>query len=251
MKKTFIEKIKNQTPAIGTIVTLSSPEVAEILSLEAYDWLFIDMEHASLSFGEAQHILQAIKDDCSGIIRIPDKNSVWIKKALDTGCDGIIVPQITSAEDAKLVVAAAKYSPQGARSVGISRAQGYGRTFNDYVKTANEHIALIIQIEHIEAVHNLDEILEVKGIDGVLIGPYDLSESMNVLGDITNPKVQEAIQIIKEKCKEHSIPFGIFVMKPEAVKKEIDDGYSFIAVGIDTVMLGNAVRTSLEMIKNN
>lgn len=251
MKKSFIQKINSTNPALGTLVTLASPEIAEILSLSGFDWLFIDTEHGAISISETQHITQAIKGDCAAIVRIPGNNPVWIKKALDTGCDGIIVPLVNTAEDAKKAVDAAKYPPLGARSVGIARAQDYGLSFNEYVKTANDTTALIIQIEHIEAVDNIDAILSVKGIDGVLIGPYDLSGSLNMLGDVTSKPVQDAIQKIKQACKKRSIPFGIFVMKPESAQSEINDGAQFIAVGIDTILLSTAAKDVLRKCKES
>lgn len=250
MKKTFLEKIKEH-PAIGTIVTLESPEITEILSHSGFDWLFFDMEHGTVSTTSVQHLIQAMDEGCSAIIRIPENSAVFIKKALDTGCDGIIVPQVNTVEDAESAVAAAKYPPQGSRSVGIARAQGYGMRFAEYIKNANDTTSLIIQIEHKTAVENLDQILAVKGIDGVLIGPYDLSGSMNLLGQIADERVQTAIKTIKEKCKKADVPFGMFVMQAEAVKKELDDGCSFVAVGIDTVLLSNAARETLQIAKNS
>jgi 2-keto-3-deoxy-L-rhamnonate aldolase RhmA len=159
MKTTFIDKINDYAPAIGTIVTLETPDVAEMLSLCGFDWLFIDMEHGPLSPGTTQHIIQAVADDCSSIVRVPENSEAWVKKALDTGCDGIIVPQVKSAEEARLAVTATKFPPQGSRSVGIARAHGYGMSFTEYVASANDKVALVILIEHIDAVNNLEESL--------------------------------------------------------------------------------------------
>lgn len=248
MKKSFLKKIKNNV-AFGTIITLESPEIAEILSSSGFDWLFLDMEHGTLATTAVQHLIQAMDERCSAIIRIPENSALWIKKALDIGCDGIIIPQVNTIEDAQKAVAAAKYPPQGTRSVGIGRAQRYGITFNEYVRTANDSVAVIIQIEHKVAVDNLDQILSVKGIDGILIGPYDLSGSMGMLGQVTSNPVQNTIKTIKNICKKASMPFGIFVMQAEAVQKEIEEGSSFVAIGIDTVILAHAARDILKIIK--
>jgi len=249
MKTTFIDKINDYAPAIGTIVTLETPDVAEMLSLCGFDWLFIDMEHGPLSPGTTQHIIQAIADDCSSIVRVPENSEAWVKKALDTGCDGIIVPQISSAEEARLAVSATKFPPQGSRSVGIARAHGYGMSFTEYVASANDKVALVIQIEHIEAVNNLEEILAVPGIDGVLIGPYDLSGSMNMLGEVTSEPVRSSIAEIKKKCQEKSIPVGMFVMQAEDAQEEINDGCKFIVVGIDSVLMWNAAKNALDAVR--
>lgn len=248
MKTTFIDKINDHAPAIGTIVTLETPDVAEVLSLCGFDWLFMDMEHGMLSPGTTQHIIQAVGGDCSSIVRVPENSEVWIKKALDTGCDGVIVPQVKSAEDARLAVAASKFPPQGSRSVGIARAHGYGMSFTEYVTSANDKIALVILVEHIDAVDNLEEILAVAGIDGVLIGPYDLSGSMNMLGQVTSEPVRSSIAEIKKKCQEKSIPVGMFVMKAEDAQNEIDDGCKFVVVGIDSVLLWSAAKNALDTV---
>jgi len=249
MKKNFIEKLNGGKVSIGTLITLNSPEVAEIFSSCGFDWLFIDMEHGTISISSAQHIIQSMLNECSAVVRIPENSSVWIKKALDIGSDGIIIPLVNTEEDARCAVNSAKYPPLGSRSVGIARAQGYGMNFIEYIKSANNSVALIIQIEHIKAVENLDAILSVDGIDGVLIGPYDLSGSMNKLGEITDDDVQATIKKIKEACQKHSVPYGIFVMNADEARKKVDEGYNFIAVGIDTIFLGSSAKESLEKIK--
>jgi len=250
MKRSFKEKLYQRNPVIGTLVTLNAPEIAEILSLCKFDWLFIDMEHGTLSVSEVQHLIQAIGDHCSAIVRIPENNPVSIKKALDIGCDGIIVPLVNSAEEARRAVSAAKYPPMGTRSVGIGRAHNYGLSFAEYVASANDNVAVLIQIEHIDAVDRLNDILAVEGIDGIFIGPYDLSGSMNLLGEVNNELVQAAISTIKLKCHRKSMPVGLFVMKAEAATKEIEDGCQFIAVGIDTALLANAALQVLTTVRN-
>lgn len=249
MKESFIEKVKKKPPAVGTLVTLDSTEVAEILSLCNLEWLFFDMEHGTLSISSVQRLIQAIRNDCSSIVRVPENSAVWIKRVLDTGCDGILVPQVNDANEARKAVMAAKFPPAGSRSVGIARAHGYGMSFTEYVSTANDKVALLIQIEHIQAVKNLDDILSVKGIDGVFIGPYDLSGSMNMLGKVAAEPVQVAIREVKQRCKSKSVPFGIFVMNGDAAQKEVEDGCSFIAVGIDTFHLANSAKNSSALAK--
>lgn len=250
MKTSFVEKLHHHAPAIGTLITLESSASAELLSNCGFDWLFVDVEHSPLTASSTQHIVQVIQENCSAIVRVPENSATWIKKALDTGCDGIIVPLVNTAEEARRAVALAKFPPLGARSMGIVRAHDYGMSFAEYVKSANSKQALIIQIEHIDAVNNLDEILAVSGIDGVLIGPFDLSGSMNMLGNVTSKPVQDAIHKIKKKCVEKLIPVGMFVMKPEAAQKEIDEGCKFIAVGTDCTMLWGAAKEALSIVRN-
>src|SRR5260370_6618410 len=255
MKESFASKLRAQPsvagrPVIGTILSREAPEVAEMLVACGFDWLFIDMEHGPYSVRSLQLMLQAIPDSCSAIVRIPENSPVWIKKVLDTGCDGIIVPLVNSAAEALAAVQAAKYPPLGTRGVGIARAHGYGMQFAEYVKAANDHVAVIIQIEHVEAVRNIDAILAVPGIDGVQIGPYDLSGSMNMLGDVGSEAVQSMLGQIKRACQSKSIPVGMFVLSSEAAVKEINDGCQFIVLGVDTVFLWQGAQNALKFLRD-
>jgi len=248
-KPSFAEQIKNHPPLIGTIVTLESPEVTEMLSQCGFDWLFFEMEHGTFSVSALQRSLLAVRGDCLAFARIPENSTTWIKRVLDTGCDGIIVPQVNSAEDARRAVSAAKYPPLGARSVGIGRAHNYGMGFAEYVAHANERVALIVQIEHVDAVKNLAAILQVPGLDGVQIGPYDLSGSLNRLGQVMSDPVQAALWTIKEQCRARSMPVSMFTLKPEAARQEIAEGCSFVLVGTDAGFLTGAAKGALENIK--
>ncbi len=249
MQEHFKEKLARQDLLVGTIVTLPSPEIAEIFCGAGFDWLFVDLEHSTLSIKDAQAILQAAAPKVPCVVRIPSNDEVWIKKALDIGSSGIIVPQVRTAEEAQRAVRFCKYPPAGSRSVGIARAQGYGQKFQEYVATANDETAVIIQIEHIDAVKNLEKILDVSGIDCLFVGPYDLSASMGKIGDIVHAEVQDAISQVKKCAEKAKMPLGIFGASAEAVKPHIDNGYTLIAVGIDTLLLGNAARSIIAAVK--
>lgn len=245
-KTNFLSSLQANTNLIGTLVTIPAPEVAELLALAGFDWLFLDMEHGNLSLQMVQQMCQAVAGKCHPLVRVPENDGYWIKKVLDIGSDGIIVPHVNSREEVAYVLQHAHYPPEGSRSVGSARAQGYGLHFGDYVSTANRETAIIIQIEDIKAVQNLDEILAVPGISGVLIGPYDLSGSMNLLGQVTHPAVQAEIQKIKATCKAAQMPYGIYVANAEAAQRELKDGCNFIAVGSDSGMLGSRATEVLE-----
>jgi 2-keto-3-deoxy-L-rhamnonate aldolase RhmA len=135
--------------------------------------------------------------------------------------------------------------------VGVARAHGYGLDFEAYVTTANEQISLIIQIEHISAVRNLAPILDVPGIDGVLLGPYDLSGSMNVLGQVNHPAVQEAMAMIRAACQAREIPFGVFLLDPEAVPAALATGVSFLAVGTELSFMYSGARAVIERARTD
>lgn len=195
-----INKIQSNTPLIGTIVTLNNPQITEMLSSAGFDWLMIDMEHSTLTIGEVQCLLQSMHPDCISIVRIPGNDPVWIKRVLETGCDGIMVPLVNSEDEARVAVDAAKYPSDGSRSFGVSRAHGYGARFDSYINSANQETVVLIQVEHIKAVNYIEQILSVKGIGGIFIGPYDLSGSLNRIGDISDEEVQKAIDIVKASC---------------------------------------------------
>ena len=195
-----INKIQSNTPLIGTIVTLNNPQITEMLSSAGFDWLMIDMEHSTLTIGEVQCLLQSMHPDCISIVRIPGNDPVWIKRVLETGCDGIMVPLVNSEDEARVAVDAAKYPSDGSRSFGVSRAHGYGARFDSYINSANQETVVLIQVEHIKAVNYIEQILSVKGIGGIFIGPYDLSGSLNRIGNISDEEVQKAIDIVKACC---------------------------------------------------
>lgn len=250
MSTSFNSKLNSENSLIGTLVTLASLEITEIVGRLGYDWVFIDMEHGPLSPLDVQGLIQSTPDTCSVLVRIPQNNDVWIKKALDLGCDGVIVPLVNTASEAKRAVESAKYPPLGKRSVGVARAHGYGLDFQEYIQSANSNVSLIVQVEHIDSVNNITEILKVPGIDGVFIGPYDLSGSMNKLGDISDVEVQSSIKTVKDECLSKDIPYGIFVMSPEAVNNELNDGCKFVAVGIDTTMFATTAKKNLEIARS-
>lgn len=242
MNEAFKKRLIRRDLFIGTILTLPSPETAEILCLSGFDWLFVDLEHSALSIRDAQCVLQAAAPKTPCLIRVPACDEVWIKRVLDIGASGIIVPQVRTVEEAEAAVRFCKYPPEGTRSVGISRAQGYGRHFQTYVAAANEDIVVILQIEHIDAVNNIDNILAVPGIDGLFIGPYDLSASMGKTGRTTDPDVQQAISRVKACADRAKMPLGIFGATADAVKPYIQSGYTLIAVGIDTMLIRQAAK---------
>jgi 2-dehydro-3-deoxyglucarate aldolase len=243
MMQSFAERLRRGELLIGTIVTLESPSVSELLSETGYDWLFIDTEHAPLTLRDAQTLIQASRIPC--LIRVADDAESTIKKALDTGAHGIVVPQVNSAEQAERIVQWAKYPPMGKRGVGLVRAQGYGFSFREYVYNANEETVVVVQIEHKDAVENIDAITAVPGVDAVFVGPYDLSGSLDLIGQLTHPGVTAAIDRVTEACRDNNRRFGIYADTSGAAKEYVAKGYTLIAVGIDTHMLGVAARGTL------
>jgi len=236
-------------PLSGTLLSMSAPQVAEIISDSGFDWVLIDMEHSSISLENVQNAIQIMGDKILKIVRVPGNDEIWIKRILDTGCDGILVPMVNNEAEAMKVVQSSKYPLEGKRSVGLSRAHRYGPGFSDYVNNANRDLVIMIQIEHKEGVRNIDEILKVKGIDSVFIGPYDLSASMGLTGQLSHPDVKAAITLIKDKCRRAGVPWGIFGMSPDSLVSELNDGCTFPLCGVDSAMLVNTYKETLKALK--
>ncbi len=248
MSATFRQRLKNRETLFGTLVTLGIPEIAEVLSGAGFDWLFLDAEHAPLDTPALQRmVMGAGATPC--LVRLAAGSELEIKKALDIGAAGIIAPQVNSAEHARQVVGWAKYSPLGTRGVGAARAHGYGFAFKEYLAIANEDTVVVVQAEHKDAVSNIEAIVQVAGVDAVLVGPNDLSASLGHLGDPAHPDVVAAIDRVTEVCRRTGMPLGIFGMNPAAVKPYLERGYTLIVCGVDTVLLGTAARELLNHIK--
>lgn len=249
MKFTLKEKLQGDEPLIGTMLTLPSTEVAEIVSSLGYDWVFIDAEHSALDISQIGLLLQSLAPGCSGVVRVPASDEAWIKRVLDLGVEGIIVPNVKTAAEAKRVVEMCHYPPAGTRSVGIARAHTYGLTFGRYMKTANDDLMVIIQLEHHEAFENIDEILQVPGFDAVFIGPYDYSASVGKTGKVEDEEVQREIARVNEKCRRKKIPAGIFGMNARAVNEYMLQGYMLITAGIDFLFLKETAEETLRTLR--
>lgn len=245
----FTKRLRNNELLLGTMLTIPAPEVAEMIAKCGFDWLFMDGEHSPLSILDWQRMLQAVAGRSAGVIRVAAKTEKEIKKVLDIGADGIIAPQVNTADEARRIVEWCRYPPQGVRGVGLARAQGYGLDFASYVESANERVAVIIQAEHIEAVDNIEEIANVEGIDAVFIGPYDLSASMNKMGEIDHPEVVAAIDKVTRACQQNNIALGYFGVTAESVQPYIDQGYRLICAGVDAGFITQGSLDVLQKLK--
>lgn len=244
----FRKRLLDGDLLVGTMVSLGYPEVGELLAQAGFDWLFLDAEHSPMTPAIMQAVMQGAGREMPCLVRLPSGDEVAIKKALDIGAAGIIVPMVNSAGQAAQMVQWAKYPPQGTRGVGLGRATGYGHAFQEYLDSANEETAVVVQAEHIQAVKNIEAIVGVPGVDAVLIGPYDLSASMGLIGQVAHPEVQEAIGRVTQVCREVNVPLGIFGVTAEAVKPYIKRGYTLIVAGADSIMLGAGAREILQQL---
>jgi 2-keto-3-deoxy-L-rhamnonate aldolase RhmA len=237
---------------LGSWITLNHPSIAEIMADAGFDWLCIDMEHSVTDYFEAQQLIMAIQSKgLKAFVRVGENNSRIIKRILDAGADGIIVPSVSSREEAIKAVQSVKYPPFGKRGVGLSRAQSYGFGFESYKDEKAKEIKLIVQIEHIDAVRNLESIIEVDGVDGTFIGPYDLSGSMGKPGRYDDDDVKEALQRYETVAKRYDKLIGFHVIQPnyDLVVEKMNKGYNFIAFSLDILFLGTIAREQMGQLK--
>lgn len=243
-------KLQNGEPCYGATLTINSPISAEILSHVDLDWLWFEMEHTSLTLENVLTMQQATNgSNVSTIVRVPWNDKTMIKRALDTGPDGIIIPLVNTKEEAEYAVRAMKYPPVGERGAGLSRAQGYGLAMGDYLSTANDEVMTILMIEHIEAVKNINEILAVPGVDSIMVGALDLSGSMGILGQTNDASVEAAIQSVLQAAKKAKKPAGIITVTPEDTKRRVAEGFTNLIIGIDVLFLIGGVTAALKAIK--
>lgn len=241
------EKLINNELTIGSWITIGHNAIAEIMVKAGFDWLTIDMEHSSITMTEAQSLIQVIDlAGCVPLVRVGANESYLIKRAMDAGAHGVIVPMVNTRADAERAVKAVRYPPYGNRGVGLARAQGYGNSFQEYKQWLEKYSVVIVQIEHIDAVNNLEEILKVEGVDAFIVGPYDLSGSMGLPGDFTNPQFIKALNRIKVVSARLNVIPGYHVIPCdfEALRDKIDEGYLFLAHSLDTLFLIDALKRS-------
>jgi len=234
--------------SLGTWVQIGHPASAEILARAGFDWVCVDLEHGGIDLETMTNIFRTLDGfDRVPVARLPLNDPIWIHRTLDAGARGLIIPMVKTAEEADAAVREAKYPPRGVRGFGYSRANMHGIDFDDYIASANDEIAMVMQIEHKDAIGNLDAILEVDGVDGLFIGPLDLSGSMGLTGQMTHPDVVAALDTYRDACARHNTTAGMHVVRPtpQNVQDTIAKGYTLIALGVDTVFLDGGATDAL------
>ena len=250
MDQSFAARLRRGERLLGTLLSLPSPELAEVAAAAGCDWLWLDMEHGLIGPAEAQRIIQAAGERCAPVIRNPELAEMWVKKALDSGAAGIIVPHVDSAEQAALAVRWSKYPPDGGRSVGFTRANMFGERFEGHLARANAQTALVAQVEHIDGVHNIEAIVAVPGVAAILIGPFDLSASLNKTGRLDDPEVRAAIDRVRNVCAVKAMPLGVYAKDVAAAREALDAGYTFVCVGLDAAIYASAVADIIRALKH-
>lgn len=249
MRNPVKERIQNGEVAVGTFVSIGHPDVTERLSMLGFDWLLLDSEHGPLSYETMQVMMQSMRgDSCSPIVRVHWNDPVAIKRALDIGAHGVLIPWINSKNEAEAAVAACKYPPQGIRGCGPRRAAFIGGA--DYITTANRDLLVAVQIETEDAVRNIDDIVSVEGIDVVYIGPIDLSMSMfGTPSSWDEPRYLESFDRVLKAAERAGKPAGMYCSSNN-IEWAIEKGFKFNSVDNADSFLITAARTALMKAKN-
>lgn len=249
------EKMRRGEPSMGSWMSMAHPSIAEILAMAGYDWVVIETEHTAIDISEVLRLIIAIEQRGSiPLVRLAWNDPIQAKAVLDSGAAGVLVPMVNSKVDAELAVKMTKYPPLGYRGVGLARAQGYGEHFDAYVQNANADSLLFVQIEHKDAVANIEEILSVPGIDGTFIGPYDLSLSLGIPGQLTHADLVAAKRKVLDATIAKGLVAGIHFVHPDTAAEDcrggVEEGYRFIALGTDILFLGDSARALQKATKH-
>ena len=246
-------KIKKNKITLGTWQTIPSNSVSDILSNIGFDWIAVDIEHTAIDLTDLDNILSSIKKNkVTPLVRVGEINSNLIKRILDIGYQGVIVPNIENKEQALSVIDAVHYPPLGKRGMGLYRAQKFGEDLKSYILNAKKNNVIILQIENILTLQNLDELFSIKDVDGFFIGPYDLSASMGIPGQFEHNDYKNCLKIILEKSKKYKKPVGIHSVSSslEDVNKYIKMGFKIIGYCMDTIAIRETYSNNIKKLRN-
>ena len=233
------KKLKSGKQSIGSWMQIPNSSVAEIMGCSGYDWVAVDMEHGSMSLDQLPDLFRALElGKTLPLVRVSEGKSKECKEALDAGAGGVIVPMIESASQLENIRENCCWPPSGKRGVAFHRANFFGGRFKDYLEEAQSPL-IVAMIETAKGMENIDEILDVKGLDAIIVGPYDLSASIGKTAQFESKEFLNALDKIYKSAKIKNIPLGIHVVEAsrQELQTRVDEGYQFIAFSIDSVML--------------
>lgn len=239
----FRQKLLARERLIGCWCSLANPVTTEVLGLAGFDWLLLDAEHAPNDVGTLIPQLMALKDSASApVVRPPWNDAVIIKRLLDAGFYNFLIPFVESEEEARRAVAATRYPPAGVRGVSVSQRHNRYGTVPDYLKSVNDHVAVMVQIESAAGLAAVDAIAAVDGVDGIFVGPSDLAAALGHLGNAAHAEVQKAIRHIFERARSAGKASGILAPVEADARRYIDWGADFVAVGSDLGLFRSATQ---------
>lgn len=247
------QKFARGEPSPGIWMRLASATAAEVIAQAGFDWVAVDTEHTPFNPETLQHILMGFAgSDTVPLVRVPWNDQVMIKQALDMGWDGVIVPQVNTAEDARRAVAACRYAPLGNRGFGPIRAASYGRDRPEYARRANESVFCVIQVENVPCLEQeADEIVRVPGIDGIWVGPCDMSSSIDCFLQTDHPRIWEAVRRLFALAKQAGIPTSEGTGGPSVIDSVLGLGCQWVLLGEDISFLVDSSESVLQAYRQS
>ena len=227
---------------IGTWITISDPIIPEVLSPAKFNWMCVDLEHTSITLDQLKKIIISIENqNVIPLVRVGENNYNLIKRVMDIGANGVIVPNINNAKEAQMAIDAVKYPPMGKRGMGLYRSQSYGKSLKEYIKWNEQESVVIVQIESQEGLDNVEEIFSLDHIDAFFVGPYDLTASMGISGKFDHIKYKNALKKILKVAKKYNIAPGIHSVSSDYrdVIKYHKQGFKMIGYSIDFMFMGD------------
>jgi 2-dehydro-3-deoxyglucarate aldolase len=238
---TLRAKLQAGQPSVGSWLQIPSSDVAELVASGGFDWVTIDTEHGAVSRHQLPDLMRAIElHGALPLVRVSHPDPRPCQQALDAGAGGVVVPRIEDAATLREIIAGCQWPPAGRRGVGFSRANLFGKHFEAYKGEAKQPL-VVAQVESKKAVDNIESLTQVAGVDAIMVGPYDLSASLGLTGEIGHARVQDAVATVVRACQKAGVPSGIHVVNPDAklLSSAVDAGHRFIAFGVDAVFISS------------
>ena len=243
----FKDKLNRDEPAFGVWLTLEAPSITEMACRMGFDWIVIDAEHGYLDMKNVmEHIRVANLSNTTILVRIAEIQEGLIKRIMDIGADGIVVPQVRTAEDVATAVRYTKYPPEGKRGIGAERSTRWGQGILQCVPRANQNSLVVPMMETVQAGDAIEEILDVPGVDAMLFGGHDYSASAGYPGTASEPQVIDRIMEVQRRIRARQVPCGIVVFEREDIARRREEGFRMIGLGFDTTLLIQAASQALE-----
>jgi 2-keto-3-deoxy-L-rhamnonate aldolase RhmA len=247
LQNSLKKKLGNNESAIGAWISSGSPNLVDLLRKLNFDWFVFDMEHSAISIETVGRMIQVLNGSTiTPLVRVGQIDQAVLKVVLDTGAQGVVVPLVNTVEEAERAVRFCKYPPQGVRGVAATKASDYGMSLSNYIRTANEETTVIAQIETPQAVENIKEILAVKGVDVAFVGPSDLTMTMGLMDDRSNPKVTEAMLKVVKACEDAGKTAGTMATSLDEAKLAVQRGFRFLSLASEMRFATMGARAFLE-----
>lgn len=242
-------RFESETHLTGTWVSIGHPTVAEVSASLGFDFILIDTEHTAISLETLENMVRGVEaadGDTEVVVRVPSDDHIRLKRVLDIGVSGVMVPMVDSATEAEALVEAVRYPPEGIRGIAGGRASDYGLSFDEYVSSASDSLFTVVQIETQAGLANVDEIAQVDGIDSLFVGPADLSASLGVFGDLESDCFEQAVESVVEAGQAHGLPVGTLTIDPDDIETRVQQEFDYLIVGKDVSTLAAADKAALE-----